>query len=94
MYPTGVYLCACVCALCFPSACPVFILCTASIGWKPFLGEKAGEKVLLEDGAGEDVMFLVRGRASVTRRGVEVSDVYCVFLSVTLVYTTAKTIPH
>ena len=34
---------------------------------------KAGEQVLLEDGAGEDVMFVVRGRASITRRGVEVS---------------------
>eukprot|EP00752_Nemacystus_decipiens_P002973 g2761.t1 len=33
---------------------------------------KAGETVLLEDGGAEEVIFVVRGRASITRRGVEV----------------------
>lgn len=34
---------------------------------------QAGESVLLEDGDAEEVIFVVRGRASITRRGVEVS---------------------
>eukprot|EP00903_Cladosiphon_okamuranus_P007630 g7399.t1 len=33
---------------------------------------KAGETVLVEDGNAEEVIFVVRGRASITRRGVEV----------------------
>lgn len=38
--------------------------------WEP--PGQAGEEVLVEDGSAEEVLFLVRGRAVVTRRGVEV----------------------
>ena len=48
----------------------------ASVWGKTFCAEKAGERVLLEDGAEENAIFVVRGRASITRRGVEVSAVY------------------
>lgn len=80
------FLCVCV-FFCLPVAC---LLCAPPLPGENPLDGKAGEKVLLEDGAGEDVMFMVRGRASITRRGVEVSDVYIVVLSVPL----QKTIPH
>lgn len=67
-----------------------YLLCSPpSPGGNPLDG-KAGEKVLLEDGAGQDVMFMVRGRASITRRGEEVSDVCMVFLSSRLLLETVR----
>lgn len=44
-------------------------------------GRQAGETVLLEGGNAEEVIFVVRGRASITRRGVEVSAWDHVYIS-------------
>ncbi|CAM9795540.1 unnamed protein product, partial [Ectocarpus sp. 12 AP-2014] len=51
--------------------CPVFVT-SVMRSMHDHIYPKAGERVLLEEGVSDETIFVVRGRATVTRRGVEV----------------------